>query len=73
MSVFLWQGRLPPIGPPSEEIQPFLDRIYLRLRISQRVAVAGCTGSMICLLVGLGNSSEALAKTLSLTSHRPGD
>jgi hypothetical protein len=37
-----------------DEIQPFLDRIYLRLRISQRVAVASCVGAMFCLLFGLG-------------------
>src|SRR6267143_663705 len=30
----LLKGRLPPIRPPSDEIHPCLDRIYLRLRIS---------------------------------------
>jgi hypothetical protein len=36
-----------------EEIQPFVDRIYFRLRVSQRVAAVSCAGSMICLLFGL--------------------
>jgi hypothetical protein len=53
-----------------DEIQPFLDRIYLRLRISERVAVASCVGAMFCLLFGLGNSSEAVAKPVPRTSHR---
>jgi hypothetical protein len=36
-----------------EEIRPFFDRMNSRLVISQRVAVAGCAGSMFCLLLGL--------------------
>ena len=36
-----------------DEIQPFLDRNYLRLTISQCVAVASCVRAMICLLFGL--------------------
>lgn len=37
----------------SETPQEFCDRVFRRLRISQRIAVIACAGSMICLLFGV--------------------
>lgn len=37
----------------SETIEQFRERVYSKLTWSQRIAVCACTGSMVCLLIGI--------------------